>query len=416
MNTGKASLPSSTSPKNTKTNSLRVEQLTSSPDTFEVMAANSCEDDGAIVHQGHDRWVESRSGTCAHACHAQVIQRSGRGIDETQTSFNIYEESTVDGGNTVSTPAKVRAGKLEALSSTDLDTVARVSALVRDALKAKRITMTALKAIDGNNLNLNPFNSQTHPLTPLAWAHVKCALKGTIVNAGAQLLSLEVATMTILNLRTLSEVENCQKDPGLVDQIEAARDYLKACAVGFSVGDHVKYRGAVRVITDKRQNGMLILDHRIETTGACLAMVATADSIARREEITVKNRPLIMDDDTRDSIELATDVFRRDYYELADMVQREKARPTSTKPTSRGILARIVLRYQSRITPSIDQQRDSLSMVLIIALGFGIVTAKEHDMLQQYTLSTERPGDALDALRTALLSGSDLLQLVSASA
>lgn len=113
-------------------------------------------------------------------------------------------------------------------------------------------------------------------------------------------------------------------------------------------------------------------------------------------------------EDVPEELQPATDIYRRDYFELAELMQTEKAQPCGSRPTARGLLALMIVRYQAALTPEIDQQRDTLSIALITALGFGIITGREHDKIQRYIAKTERPRAMLEALRVALLRGQDI--------
>lgn len=113
--------------------------------------------------------------------------------------------------------------------------------------------------------------------------------------------------------------------------------------------------------------------------------------------------------------EPAADIYRKSWPEVVEAMKVERAQPCGTKPTARAFLALMIGRDQSRLTPDRDTVCDILKTHLVNCYQHGVLDPHEFTQAEQLATDAECPRDLLEALRTALLRGLDIIEAMQAA-
>lgn len=423
-------LTPSTDLKNTKRTGLGWEMLDSTAGAFVVLEECSHSAPYEIGRFKHDGTAVSRANAFREA---QTLAGSRDKYNGEGFSFNTYEEEAA--------PVEPQAAALAAMTYAEVETVSMVASTVRHGLRKKDISLRALRAIDASRPLYNPFHSSAFRMTAAVWELILTVIDSRIDSTCKALVELEYA----------ADREAQRRDTPAEAATPAAPEKPAAPTLApLSVGDRINDGGVIRHVTAVRPGGaIVVIDnlielaaggvHRVETCRTICQRIAKACGISHDYSFqafsgadfneaaaiaTVKRtqeRHASADQLAREFIEApaaaepAADIYRKSWPEVITAMQIERAQPCGTKKTARGFLCLMITRDQSRLSPDRDTVCDILKTHLVNCYQHGVLDPREFTQAEQLATEAQRPRDLLEALRTALLRGLDIVEAMQAA-
>lgn len=410
----------STDLKNTKRTGLGWEMLDSTAGAFVVLEECSHSAPYEIGRFTHDGTAVNRANAFREA---QTLAGSRDKYNGEGFSFNTYEEEAA--------PVEPQAAALAAMTYAEVKTVSMVASTVRHGLRKKDISLRSLRAIDASRPRYNPFDSSAFRMTTAVWDLVLTVIGTRIDDTCKALVDLEYA----------ADREAQRRDTPAEPAAPVAP--VKPALAPLSVGDRINDGGAIRHVTAVRPGGaIVVIDnlielaangvHRVETCRALCERIAKACGISHDYAFqafsgadfdeaaaiaTVKRtqqRHTSADQLAREFVEApitpAADIYRMTWAEVVEAMKVERAQPCGTKPTARAFLALMIGRDQSHLTPDRDTVCDILKTHFVNCYQHGVLDPQEFAKADQLAATAERPRDLLEALRTALLRGLNIVE------
>jgi len=421
----------STDLKNTKRTGLGWEMLDSTAGAFVVLEECSHSAPYEIGRFAHNGTAVSRANAFREA---QTLAGSRDIYDGQGFSFNTYEEEAA--------PVEPQAAALAAMTYAEVETVSMVASTVRHGLRKKDISLRALRAIDASRPRYNPFDSSAFRMTVAVWELVLTVIGSRIDDTCKALVELEYAADR--------EAQRRDTPAEAVPAAVAPEKPAAPALAPLSVGDRINDGGVIRHVTAVRPGGaIVVIDnliemaangvHRVETCREICQRIAKACGISHDYSFqafsgadfneaaaiaTVKRtqqRHASADQLAREFIEApaegepAANIYRKSWPEVVEAMKIEKAQPCGTKPTARAFLALMIGRDQSRLSPDRDTVCDILKTHLVNCYQHGVLDPREFTQAEQLATEAQRPRDLLEALRTALLRGLDIVEALKAA-